>query len=225
MSLILEALRKSERERAGAPGAPSPVAVPRRQPMPLPQRRRLGIGIALALGMAVLALVWLLRDDGPQGPTGPAVVDPAPSAVEPLASAAPPAPPATAPVSPEGRPGPHPGPAHETAAEEPEVIDLAAQLEPRPPAAPKAPPALAEPPPSTVPALAEMPLEFQETVPSLDIQVHFYARDPDRRFVLIGGQRFRGGEQIMPGLDLDEIVREGLVVEWRGERFIMPARR
>jgi general secretion pathway protein B len=126
----------------------------------------------------------------------------------PPASAAAPAPqPASAPV------------------EEPQVVDLSAQLgrpDPAPAASPSRP---VDPPSSDVPLLLEMPPEFQLSVPAPDIQVHFYAREPGRRFVLIGGRRFQGGEEIAPGLILDEIVRDGLLVEWRGERFVMPARR
>ena len=229
MSLILEALRKSERERAGNSGASAPAAVPRRQPMPLRERRGLGAGLVAALVFAGLALVWLLRDGGPEpgsetraaAPSAPAP-GPGRGASRP-AAAAPAVSPSPARRASEPAREEEPAAVEEAAAvEEPEVIDLSAQLGAP---APRPAPPQTEPAPPQAPGLIEMPPDFQAAVPALDIQVHFYARDPDRRFVLIGGRRFRAGEQLMPGLELEEIVREGLLVEWGGERFVMPARR
>ncbi|MEO8011771.1 MAG: general secretion pathway protein GspB [Dokdonella sp.] len=84
MSLILEALKKSERERrlGEAPSIGSPVMAVRRAPNRLP----------LLIGLIVLALVagwWLRRESSPSTPEASAtiaVADVEPTPVDPLAS-------------------------------------------------------------------------------------------------------------------------------------------
>jgi general secretion pathway protein B len=80
----------------------------------------------------------------------------------------------------------------------------------------------AEPELHSLPWLREKSLAFRRDLPSLDIQFHRYSDEPSRRFVMIAGVRYREGERLKSGPKLEHIVEEGLVLLWRGERFIYP---
>ena len=73
-----------------------------------------------------------------------------------------------------------------------------------------------------LPWLNEMPVAFRRGVPSLEIQFHRYTDDRSRSFVMIAGQRYREGQILKSGPTLERIVEEGLILRWRGERFIYP---
>lgn len=79
-----------------------------------------------------------------------------------------------------------------------------------------------EPADYELPWLNEMPLAFRRGMPSLEIQFHRYTDDRSRSFVMIGGQRYREGQILKSGPTLERIVEEGLILRWRGERFIYP---
>lgn len=73
-----------------------------------------------------------------------------------------------------------------------------------------------------LPWLNEMPVAFRRGVPSLEIQFHRYTDDRSRSFVMVAGQRYREGQILKSGPTLERIVEEGLILRWRGERFIYP---
>lgn len=73
-----------------------------------------------------------------------------------------------------------------------------------------------------LPWLKEMPLAFRRNVPTLEIQFHRYSDDRSRSFVMIAGQRYGEGQALKSGPTLERIVEEGLILRWRGERFIYP---
>lgn len=246
MSLILDALKRAERERktTGSPilgqaaAADSPAA-PRRH-------WRLG-GIALLVLIAGL-LLWTGLRQAPQTPpetvstAAPAAVlpapPPAPSVIpgteavaslddltdEPLEEE-----PGSTPVITESTPAPAiTRPESQTSApptqplppdtaDEP-AADVAEPVEPR--SAPPIPPALSQPAPLR--KLREMPPDYRADFPALTIEVHVYEREVARRMVMINGRRYREGERLAEGPQVLEIVREGLVFEHRGERVLYP---
>jgi general secretion pathway protein B len=262
MSLILDALRRAERERQSAPVT---VLVDRGLPAPRNPSshwpRSAGI-MLLIVGVAALTF-WLLRGERPA--TGPAVLEvPAPA---PVVAAAPatPALPAT-PVEPD----PEPIRGTETAASlddlaveplEPELATPPVRRRPTTPVHPQAqtraaqapvedpPPTVAaetlpveepapepEPesaaePPAVSPALTqpaplrrlrEMPPEYRAAFPQLNVEVHFYEREPARRFVRINQRRYKEGERLSEGPVIAEIVRDGIVFDFRGEKVLYP---
>jgi len=84
-----------------------------------------------------------------------------------------------------------------------------------------APAAASAPPPS--PALRrfkDMPQAYRAEFPALSVDVHAYNADPQRRFVLISGKRYREGDTLAEGPRVAEIVPDGLVLDWRGERLL-----
>lgn len=221
MSLILEALRRSEaeRRRAAPPSLLGDIAPPR-GPSSSPWPMALA-GLAAGLLLAATAWWWgSARDIGPAETTralaapalaateqaAPLVVEPVPPAAyappptasmpiaapQPTRTAPPPSPPAPAPAAP-----PRPSPDTST----PAAVD--ASIGPR-----------------------EGDLRWSdvagEGMPALRVSMHVYADDPSRRFAIIDGQRRREGETLQPGLTLLEIRRDGLRLGWQGRVLWIP---
>jgi len=72
--------------------------------------------------------------------------------------------------------------------------------------------------------LGRMPYAVQKAVAPLILQVHVYDDDPQRCFVMINGNTYTAGGEIKPGLHLDAIVPEGVVLLWKGQRFLLTPR-
>lgn len=240
MSLILDALKRAERERnADAVPAPGEVAVPRAGRAPA--GKRLGSLAAVAAGLGLAAFVgWKLLAERPAPapvpapepvqavimarpappPVQPAVVpgteavaslddltdepalDAAPAAPAPIPTPAVTQPPAAAGPA---APAPSPAPAQDTAEEVPAT-----------PA--EIPPALTQPAPLR--KFREMPPDYRADFPALKIEVHVHEAAPQRRFVLVNGRRYREGERLAEGPQLVEIVAQGMVLEYRGEKVL-----
>jgi general secretion pathway protein B len=91
------------------------------------------------------------------------------------------------------------------------------------------PPAVveAEPMPPPAPAQApkllyEMPGGFVANLPSLNIDIHSYDRQPKKRYVLINMEKYREGDYLAEGPRVVEILPQGVVMEHMGEQFILP---
>ena len=98
----------------------------------------------------------------------------------------------------------------------------APQQQAAPPPAEQAPPAI--PPALTQQApvrkLREMPPDYRADFPALTVEVHVF--EPGRRFVMVNGRRYREGERLAEGPQIVEIVRVGIVLEYRGEKVLYP---
>jgi general secretion pathway protein B len=98
----------------------------------------------------------------------------------------------------------------------------APQQQAAPPPAEQAPPAI--PPALTQQApvrkLREMPPDYRADFPALTVEVHVF--EPGRRFVMVNGRRYREGERLAEGPQIVEIVRDGIVLEYRGEKVLYP---
>lgn len=266
MSLILEALRRSEEERRRH-------AQPLLAPAPLRRRRRgrlralIALAVLLVVGALAGGVAWL---DSARSPEAPLPVATAPSlaigherrdatgraeatAVPSRANAAPPnvhpagsqsapqresepyellreGPLITAPESPDpladprldpavrarlaeifARAGDHPPPQGLTAVPGPAPKETVHEI---PSPAPAMPP--------TLPAEAsfeELPYSLRRELPTFRVSMIVAASEPHARFVLVEGVRRRAGEEIAPGVRIVEIDSEGLLLEFRGQRF------
>ena len=78
-----------------------------------------------------------------------------------------------------------------------------------------------EPPVSSFIYAWELPLEARQDFPDLDVAVHVFALDPASRFVLINGERYGEGDRLAPGVVLNEITREGAMVDFRNYRILL----
>jgi general secretion pathway protein B len=241
MSLILEALRKSEAERRRGQSPDlyaelPPVARMQRQPMP--------IWLWLLIGVATFALVlWLvysLRQPHASPPIATAASDTAGSeiahtavsnadmprvnpptaykppthAVEPARNRAPDV--ATAPSPVVSPPPPAPAAVPDTNA-----------VASRPDAAPEPLPT----PPAPTPfasddgllQLADLSAEERKQLPTLKLSMHMWNDAPAQRFVIIDGHRLAEGDRIGDAV-LESIRSDGVVLDWNGRRLKLPIR-
>lgn len=67
----------------------------------------------------------------------------------------------------------------------------------------------------------ELPDAIRAKVPEMKFTVLVYAKDPADRFVLIDGQRYGQGEQVQPDLFIREIRRKGVVFKYRLYKFLV----
>ena len=190
MSYILEALKKSERERdlgrASAEGAVASAPAARR-------RSSFRLVVPAALVSAALAGLWVLGR-GPDSPTvqtttaRPAIVREA---------RAPAADPPTQP--------PPPAPAASIAA---------------PAAPPAGGPVFVDP--ALVPFLRQLPEEYQRALPEMTVNIHVYVPEESARLLFINNRQVHKGEQVANGVRLEEIVPDGAVLSYYGQRFKLP---
>lgn len=97
------------------------------------------------------------------------------------------------------------------------------------PAAPvKAQPQVAKAPLQARPAEApkqglkdweDLSLEFRSSLEMPRLDVHVYDADPQRRFVLISLRKYRAGDRLESGAVIEEILPDGLQMSYQGTRF------
>jgi general secretion pathway protein B len=226
MSLILDALKKSEAERQRQTG---PTLLEVR--VARPQRRyplwALAVGILLAINM-VLLLVFVLRPaDGSHASSAssapPLVAAPMAPALA-TSPAAPPSAPAPLPAAQTAAP---PAPAALNANPVPAASDSAGDL--------AANPADEEPAISATAAgmraqhdaaavdYSSLPNinEVGGNVPDLRLDLHVYAERPRERYALINMQTVHEGDLLSEGPRVLAITRQGVALEWRNQQFML----
>lgn len=211
MSLILEALRKSEAERRRDRAPDLRLELP-----PVPRRRAPAARPLLWLGaiaLAVLALaLWLaLRGRAP-------VVTSTPPATAPAARPAAETPPLATPLPQVvARPAP-------TGTTIPIAATPAAPIAAARPS-PPSPPPVAPPPPAPAPTPASAPDAIPDIastgLPPVKLSMHMWDADPARRFVILDGQRMGEGDR-NGALLVVAIDRKGVVIERDGIRARIP---
>jgi general secretion pathway protein B len=227
MSFILDALRKSERERQqqAAPGIGDVAHRPSKK-----GSNRWLIALLVILGLnALLVVALLLRGQG-QAPDTRSV-QPAPV---PRAAPAPARRPAlTAPKREDIRPL-----AEEVSDADPaDASPAMAMAAPTPPA--PAPVATPRPAPqraapasasasasadsisSGLPSMEELVLDGQLEMQPLRLDMHVYSEQPAQRFVFINMSKYREGEALKEGPRVDTITAEGVVLIHQGKRFVL----
>lgn len=235
MSYILDALRKSEQERRQA----EPVVLPATAPADALLRRRFAptAGVVVLAAGAIGLGAYAMFIAGPQVRPMPA---PAPIAAPAQGSAGVPQTgprpgdeasrtPVETPPAPELKPNPF------AARRQPVVRDLAREArveppKPRVPApsrplpapAPAANIAPAAPPPAPVKFLRAMPPEFRRALPELVVNIHIYAPLAAERILYINNRQYHAGARVNDDIVVEEIVEDGAVLNYRGQRFKLP---
>jgi hypothetical protein len=210
MSLILDALRKSERTRqqslTGQLGAGETPPAPAR--LALPWTTLLGL-LLLVNAVALAILFWRGSDkpaaSAPQTASLPAVATPYRPEVRPLANEA------GAEAQAASRPAANP-----TVTQSPAPLPAAA-----PQAAVPAPAPTLSPAGATPPTLDALPTEVRQTLPVLHLDVLGYAPDPKQRFVVINLQRYAIGDSTPDGVRVADITSQGAVLEFHATRFLL----
>jgi general secretion pathway protein B len=241
MSLLLDALRKAEQERRlGQPPSaldpPAPVSAAPRERSP-----RVLVRVGLLAGV-VAVLAWALSG-GPRPPKpGTSVVPPETAAVPARPAPAPSAPPlleaeslaevepleslADLPLAP-----PPPAPRRAEPAAEPERViaevpageqALRVVEAQAPVLTPQAPTSEVGPAPPGLPRIADLPPQIRQAFPEPRLEVHVYNDDPQRRFVLMDGQRYREGDRVGDGARVARILPDGVVLEASGVEALLP---
>jgi len=74
-------------------------------------------------------------------------------------------------------------------------------------------------PAQNVISLAELPLALQQELPPMTISVHAYSGNPRDRMVGINNRMLREGDNVAPGLKLEQITPEGIILGYKGYNF------
>ena len=75
------------------------------------------------------------------------------------------------------------------------------------------------------PTLRALPMAFRSSLPPINVDVHVYSDDPDKRFVLINSRHYREGDQLVEGPLLETIDPQGTILQFQGQRFTIPVSR
>lgn len=196
MSLILDALKKSEQERRRDKG---PDLQTIHQPLPgAPQRSRnlFWLALLIAANAAVVAYWWQQRGVAPIAASAPPLTSPAP---------------AVAPVKREPVPAATPSQQVPVAAANPEYTRIT-------------PNATASAANSTdaaarIEEVDELPEDIRNNLPAMTFSFHVYSSNPQQRTIIINNRRMREGEEINAGLQLQEITEDGVVLQYAQHRI------
>lgn len=232
MSYILDALRKAEAERRMGSTPDAPAA-------PLFHDAQTGRGsgwrgsrwlrvLLAAAGGALAAAAWLQWDswtsmNTPINTQANAPASPV-TAVASARRAEPPAAPAAVPEpEPASEPAPVPAAAVTMHEPPPPIVEAPGPAAPaaRSRTAPARNAAKSDDKPASAPiaTLRELPAEIQRQIPPLSISGYIYAANPADRSVLINRKLLREGDEVTPGLTLEKLLPNGLVLNYKGYRY------
>lgn len=211
MSSILDALKKSERQRGLGRDLIFRNAPPDERPR-LTWFARAVLAALVLLAVAIGVLLFSLRQAETPDSAAPNLNPASEAARVPSASTT--ASNAAAPV---------PNVRVETAQE----LGEQARLERRAPASAAKPPTGPAPVESAVPQgeapwLSSLAESFRSSLPPLDVNIHVYSPEESQRILYINNRQVRQGERIQAGVLVEEIVQDGVVLRYRGQRFKLP---
>lgn len=150
---------------------------------------------------------------GPRKPPAPATPPPATPPAKPAAPTASPASKPTATAT--AAAPPKAPPARDAKATAPAEVAVAKPARP----APRAPAAPAVP---ALPSVWDMPYSVRKDLPALALTMHVYSSVPADRFVVVEGERHVEGDELGDGVTLREIRSDGIVLDFKGQRFVYP---
>jgi len=71
-------------------------------------------------------------------------------------------------------------------------------------------------------SLNELPPRATAGLPRLNLDLHVYSPDAAQRFVVLNGRRYREGDRLQEGPMLERVTPDGVVLNHRGQRFLLP---
>ena len=228
MSLILEALRKSEAERRRAQAPDLRAELP-----PAPAQRRAMIPAwawLLPASALLLAAAWLMRTPDQASP-GTTDTDAGISATRDMSPTLPVIPRLSPPAAVASKPTtaatqasassrtPLPAVAQPTTVTAPKPILAPIEPLPLPPVA--TPPADAND--SDTLQLSDLSAAERKSLPPLKVSMHMWDSDAARRFVIVDGNRLVEGDRIGDAV-VTTITTDGVLLDWNGRRLKLPIR-
>jgi general secretion pathway protein B len=225
MSLIFDALRKSEHERQRQVG-PGLAVVPEGQTSHRPALWVLVLGVLLLLN--ILVLLGLLLTDRRSAPV--AVVPTAATAAAPTSAvttgprneglrSAPVALPAT---SSRGEVRPlMTETAAPTIAAAPRTEPVAAATNTVPQTATPAASVARATEDARLPRFADLVIRGELSVPPMHLDIHVHSAAAAERFVFINMRRYNEGDSTQEGPRIERITHDGVVMEYQGQRFFL----
>jgi general secretion pathway protein B len=73
-----------------------------------------------------------------------------------------------------------------------------------------------------IPWLSSLPEAFRLSLPPLSVNIHVYSPDVSQRILYINNRQAQQGERIEGGVLVVEIVEDGVVLQYHGQRFKLP---
>lgn len=108
----------------------------------------------------------------------------------------------------------------------PAAAPIAAATKPPPAPAAPAPTATRSAPTAAkapaLPSVWDLPYATRKDIPELELTMHVYSDQPSDRFVVAKGERHVEGDDLGDGVMLREISPDGMVLEFKGQRFLYP---
>lgn len=212
MSFILDALRKSEteRQRGIGPSFSDVKSTARGRRVPI---LWIGIGLLLLVNIVALGVLLVRRSDSVHAAsvppasapsTAPATDAKQPQAPPPATSAsvASPLPAAAAPSAGVAEDDGTEQPAPEPLLDRPQLSNYASDAQ--------------------LPTMNDVIMQGRARLPELHLDMHVFVQAPEQRFVSINSHKFREGMQIEEGLRVERITPDGVVLNDRGLRFLLP---
>jgi general secretion pathway protein B len=226
MSYILDALRKSDQQRQPERGdAPTLLTAQATAAPPKQAAFPFNVWLAAALVGAGIAIGWLRPWQAAPVPArkeavparSPLAIPAAPARALPAT----PSVPAHPPASPASPPAAQAAPRHESRTVPPGPVPQASREElPRPmPASPGGTGRAETGGDNRVMALSALPASIRQELPNLTISFLAYSAKPEERSVMINNGLLHQGEFIGPGLVLEQITPDGVVISYKGYRF------
>jgi len=76
-----------------------------------------------------------------------------------------------------------------------------------------------KPDPEKIYLIRELPDGIRKALPPLSLSIALYSDDPATRIARIDGQSLREGQNLTPGLKLEQIIEHGAILSYRNYRF------
>ncbi len=70
--------------------------------------------------------------------------------------------------------------------------------------------------------LSAMSSEFQRSLPEMTVNIHVYSTEDTQQILYINNRQYRRGDEVTGGVMVEDIVPDGVVLQFRGQRFKMP---
>ncbi len=220
MSLILDALKKSEAERqrgkvpnllSPLPSTPSHTQTDKKSSLPW-------LALIAVLVAALVAGYFYMKKTAPEPvdiPTTPTNA----AAVEASATQAVDIELPSTPVMSESKPVPAEKPLTTAVApDKPAPTPTQAMTESPPPQITTEAVAESE---TRVASMAEMPVDQRQQLPALKLSMHVYSSEPGKRFAIIDGQRVNEGSVLGTAV-VEKIRQDGVVLSVQGQSYLLP---